>query len=145
MWKQLIRWPSWSGCLGDRQEAIDRLQQLLQRLPATLSSSVLLARMKLSENDLSGTEQILKAASAKVPHSSDAALSLGEMYVVTGQIAKAEVEIGGVGGELPDGDLRFQRICAPCGNVFRASRPTESEEFASIARAGRHTDGHEPH
>ena len=79
--------------LGNHEEAIERLKELLQQLPASLSSSVMLARMKLSGKDLAGAEQILKNASAAEPQSSAAALALGEMYLVTGQVVKAEPEI----------------------------------------------------
>jgi predicted Zn-dependent protease len=75
--------------LGNHREAIERLQNLLQTFPASLSSSVLLARMKLNGNDLSGAEEILKTASAGASQLSEAALALGELYLVTGQIAKA--------------------------------------------------------
>jgi cytochrome c-type biogenesis protein CcmH/NrfG len=47
--------------LGNRAEAMDRLQELLAEFPANLSSSVLLARMKLNQNDLKAAEEILQA------------------------------------------------------------------------------------
>ena len=54
-----------------------------------MSSSVLLARMKLSQNDLKAAEEILQEAESRTPQSSEVA----EIYLVTGQTSKAEPEI----------------------------------------------------
>jgi tetratricopeptide (TPR) repeat protein len=79
--------------LGDREEAMERLQQVLKSLPESLSSSVLLARMKISQQDLAAAEDVLQNAARSAPQSSEAALALGEILILRGQTAKAEVEI----------------------------------------------------
>jgi tetratricopeptide (TPR) repeat protein len=79
--------------LGDREEAIERLEKQLNALPASLSSSVMLARMKLAGQDWKAAEEVLRRAVASAPESSDASLALGEMYLVTRQIALAEPRI----------------------------------------------------
>jgi tetratricopeptide (TPR) repeat protein len=79
--------------LGNREEAVRTLERLLQELPASLSSSVMLARMKLSAKDWRGAEEVLRKASASEPQSPEAALALGEMYLVTNRTTEAEPEI----------------------------------------------------
>ena len=79
--------------LGNRQAAIERLQQALKDFPSDLSPAVMLARMKLSGNDLPGAEEVLRNLAAGAPQSSEAALALGELYLVTGQLSRAEPEI----------------------------------------------------
>jgi tetratricopeptide (TPR) repeat protein len=79
--------------LGDREEAMERLDRTLRDFPADLSSSMLLAKMKLGQQDLQGAEEVLQKASAGAPKSSAAALALGEFYLVSGQVSKAEPEI----------------------------------------------------
>src|ERR1022692_1422702 len=46
--------------LGKIDDASKRLEEALQRFPASLHSSIQLARLKLSQNDLSAAEEVLK-------------------------------------------------------------------------------------
>ena len=56
--------------LGNAGDAMTRLENVLHRLPASLSSSVMLARIKLSNRDLAGAEHVLHAAAHAAPDSS---------------------------------------------------------------------------
>jgi len=78
--------------LGRPEEAFQRLEELLKKTPSHLQSAVALARMKLTRNDLSGAEEVLKQADAATPQSAETALALAEFYVSQGQAAKAEPE-----------------------------------------------------
>ena len=79
--------------LGKSGDAIQRLDDILQKFPTNLQSSMILARMKLSKNDWDGAEVVLKKAVADAPQSASAALALGEFYSFTKQPAKAETEV----------------------------------------------------
>jgi tetratricopeptide (TPR) repeat protein len=79
--------------LGKTDEAVDRLQETLQKFPARLQTSVELARLKLGQKDLGAAEQILKQAVASDPQSAAAELALGQLYMLANQPAKAEPEL----------------------------------------------------
>ena len=79
--------------LGRPEDALERLEQAVQKFPTHLQSAVTLARMKVNQNDAAGAEQVLKKALADAPQSSSAALALGELYVFMRQPSKAEVEV----------------------------------------------------
>ena len=49
--------------------------------------------MKLNQNDMAGAETILKAAVASAPQSPDAAVALGQLYLLARQPEKAEAEV----------------------------------------------------
>jgi cytochrome c-type biogenesis protein CcmH/NrfG len=53
--------------LGKQEEATKQLEEALQKFPAHLQSSVSLARLKLSQNDPSAAEEVLKQATAQAP------------------------------------------------------------------------------
>lgn len=78
--------------LGQPEDAKRQLSETLRRFPAHLESSVTLARMKLSSNDLAGAEEALRKAVAQAPQSPAAALALGDLYLYLRQPTKAESE-----------------------------------------------------
>ena len=79
--------------LGNADDAMRRVEEALKRFPTNLGSSVMLARMKLSKRDFAGAEQVLVNATADAPKSSEAALALGELRLIIGEKAKAEVDL----------------------------------------------------
>ena len=79
--------------LGKQDSAVDRLNQVLDRLPASLQSSVTLARFKVGQSDWAGAEQILKKAVAAAPESSMAAVALGQFYLLRHELERAEAEL----------------------------------------------------
>lgn len=79
--------------LGKQESAVDRLNQVLDRLPASLQSSVTLARFKVGQGDWAGAEEILKKAVAAAPNSSLAAVALGQFYLLRHQPEQAEAEV----------------------------------------------------
>ena len=79
--------------LGKPEDALQYLEDALQKFPTHLQSSVTLARMKLNQGDSKGAEEVLKKAVDGAPQSSPAALAMGELYLYMRQPAKAEVEI----------------------------------------------------
>lgn len=76
--------------LGRRTEAFDRLEETLRKFPLHLHTAVEFARLKLAKRDFRGAAQILEGAVAAAPESSPARAALGELYLRSGQTAKAE-------------------------------------------------------
>src|SRR5260370_3940848 len=70
--------------LGKVDDASKLLEEALQRIPASLRSSIQLARLKLGQNDLHGAAELLKNAEASAPKSPDAAVGLGRVVVKGG-------------------------------------------------------------
>lgn len=79
--------------LGKQDSAVDRLNRVLDRLPASLQSSVTLARFKVGQSDWAGAEEILKRAVAAAPDSSMPTVALGQFYLLRHDIERAEVEL----------------------------------------------------
>ena len=63
-----------------------------RRFPANLRSSIQLARLRLSQRDLNGAVEVLTKATASAPKSPDAAVALGELYLLVNQPDHAEPE-----------------------------------------------------
>jgi tetratricopeptide (TPR) repeat protein len=75
--------------LGNRGDAEQYLDQALAKVPASFGSSVLLAKVKMSGNDLNGAEKVLKDAAQQSPKSPDAWVALGNFYAVIGRFPEA--------------------------------------------------------
>jgi tetratricopeptide (TPR) repeat protein len=69
------------------------LEQALERSPGILSTSVLLASAKLSQNDLKGAEDVLKKASDDAPNSSEAHKVLADFYIDRNRMSDAETHL----------------------------------------------------
>ena len=78
--------------LGRPEEATKLLNHANLKFPADLSSSIVLARIKLSQNDASGAEDVLKKWAADAPKSREAAVALGRLYVQLHKVDQAESE-----------------------------------------------------
>ncbi len=78
--------------LGKTENAVDDLEQVLAKAPRELTSSILLARAKLLQNDVKGAEDVLKKASAAQPKSADPHVILGRFYTSQRRTADAESE-----------------------------------------------------
>ncbi len=75
--------------LGRRVEAEQYLDQALAKFPASFGSSVLLAKARMSANDLTGAEKVLKDAAQSAPKSPDVWVALGNFYAVQGRFSEA--------------------------------------------------------
>jgi tetratricopeptide (TPR) repeat protein len=75
--------------LGNRGDAEQYLDQALAKVPSSFGSSVLLAKVKMSGNDLQGAEKVLKDAVQRSPKSVDAWVALGNFYAVIGRFPDA--------------------------------------------------------
>ena len=71
--------------LRNRGDAEQYLDQALTKVPSSFGSSVLLAKLKMSGNDLKGAEKVLKDAVQSSPKSPDAWVALGNFYAVIGR------------------------------------------------------------
>src|SRR5579883_913967 len=78
--------------LGKTDEALKQLDETLRRFPSRLQTSVELAKLRIAHNEFAAAEQVLKQAVASAPQSSDAESALGQLYMVTKEPAKAEIE-----------------------------------------------------
>lgn len=78
--------------LGKTDQAIQRLEDSLQKVPTHLQSSRDLAYVKLSQKDFDGAEEVIKKAVASAPQSVEAAVALGQLYLVLRQPENAETQ-----------------------------------------------------
>ena len=78
--------------LGDTGSAVGELEQALTKAPQDLSSWILLARARLSQNDIRGAEEALKKASAANAKSADPHIVLGAFYASRNRTAEADAE-----------------------------------------------------
>jgi tetratricopeptide (TPR) repeat protein len=78
--------------LGRPDAAAKLLDEALMKFPADLVSSIVLARIKLSQNDPNGAEEVLKKWVANTPKSREAALALGRLYIQLDKTGPAESE-----------------------------------------------------
>jgi tetratricopeptide (TPR) repeat protein len=76
--------------LGEPDDAVQHLEQALQKAPQHLKSALTLTMMKLRNNDIAGAEQVLEKAVAEAPHSVEHAAALGRLYLLIGKNAEAE-------------------------------------------------------
>ena len=72
--------------LGKSEDAIQHLQQALEKAPTHLTTSIALAQMKLRQKDVAGAEEIMKHAVQQDPKSAPAALALAQFYLRTNRI-----------------------------------------------------------
>lgn len=79
--------------LGKPEEAEEELEQALEKFPAHLQSSVTLAKLKLTQKDLAGAQQVLQNAVKAASQSADAALALGRFYLFSGKPEQGEAEV----------------------------------------------------
>jgi len=79
--------------LGKPEEAAEELERSLAKVPAHLQSSVDLAKLKLTQKDLAGAQQVLQNAVKAAPQSVDAALALGRFYLFSGKPEQAQAEV----------------------------------------------------
>ena len=111
--------------LGKPDEAARRLEETLHRFPSHLQSSVMLVQVKLTQRDFKGAEDVLKRAIEKAPQSPQAAMALGEFYLLLNRKRDAEVEF-----------QRARRLDPANGAVLlrladlqtAAGRPSEAEQ-----------------
>jgi tetratricopeptide (TPR) repeat protein len=73
-------------------DAVKCLEETLAKFPMNLRSSVVLTRLRLMQNDISGAEEVLRKAVSSAPESANAAVALGQFYLVTHRPAEAETE-----------------------------------------------------
>lgn len=78
--------------LGKSHDAVQRLEQALERFPDHLKSSLDLAQMKIYAKDWEGAERVLKQAVAGSPQLPQAAVALGEFYNFRGRPDDAQGE-----------------------------------------------------
>src|SRR5262249_12891955 len=79
--------------LGKLDDASELLEQAFDKSPADFKAAANLARFKLARRDLPGAEEAFKTLSAKLPQSSDAALALGQVYLLEGKKTEGEAEV----------------------------------------------------
>jgi tetratricopeptide (TPR) repeat protein len=78
--------------LGRPEAAAKLLDEALMKFPEDLVSSIVLARIKLSQNDPNGAEGVLKKWVAGAAKSREAALALGRLYIQLDKPGQAESE-----------------------------------------------------
>jgi Flp pilus assembly protein TadD len=76
--------------LGKKEEAEKLLNQSSAQFPQHLKSAVGLAQIKLANRDVAGAETILKKVVENNPTISDAPVTLGEFYILTGRYGDAD-------------------------------------------------------
>lgn len=81
--------------LGKPEHARLRLEQVLEKFPGELTASVMLAKLKLSQNDFDGAESVLKQAALHAPRALEPLLALTDFYALAGQLEQAEQQLNG--------------------------------------------------
>jgi tetratricopeptide (TPR) repeat protein len=76
--------------LGNDRDSQLYLEDSLARFPQSMSSYVVLAKLKILKRDLTGAEDVFKKAMAASPNSSDARLALANFYLATQRNQEAE-------------------------------------------------------
>jgi Tfp pilus assembly protein PilF len=79
--------------LGKLDDAAQALQDALAKAPLSLSSSLLLASVKLQAKDAKGAEEVLLKARDVAPKSADTHLVLGSLYLSQKRMGEAEAEL----------------------------------------------------
>ncbi len=79
--------------LGNADDAARYLEQVLGKFPQRLRSSITLAVVKLSHQDVAGAEQILKKAVSEAPQSAEPLVALGQLYLVLRKTGEAEASL----------------------------------------------------
>ena len=79
--------------LGNVHEAQRALERALETSPQELSSSAMLARLKLANNDVAAAEQVLSKAVQAAPNSPDAHVLLSQFYATQKRYQDAEGEL----------------------------------------------------
>jgi len=67
--------------LGKSEDAVQHLQQALEKAPAHLTTSIALAQMKLHQKDVAAAEEVMQRATREDPKSAPAALALAQFYL----------------------------------------------------------------
>jgi tetratricopeptide (TPR) repeat protein len=75
--------------LGRPENATQYLEQALDRFPQNLKTSMMLAKLKISQKDLKGAEEVLQKACQQDPKSAEPPLALGRFYWASGRSAEA--------------------------------------------------------
>ena len=140
--------------LGKPDDAEQHLQLALQKFPASLLTSVNLARLKVSQKDLKGAEEVLKQAVAQAPKSPEPAEALGQLYSVMGRSPEAEQQFRAAlainpkyGPALRDlGALQVRTgQTGPAEQTYKQLSAMHEKEFKPLYalylfRAGRHAE-----
>lgn len=74
----------------DPSEAVEHLEEALERVPQHLSSATTLAMTKLRNNDMAGAEEVLLKSTAAAPRSPEHAVALARFYLLVQKPAEAE-------------------------------------------------------
>ena len=111
--------------LGKPAEAAERLEQALKKFPPDLQSSQTLARMKMSQNDWNGAEEVLKKAVENAPKSSVAVVGARRVLCLTSiSSTKAEASSEQIGAARSD-----KRRC-PGGSGAGSRQPAKKLDAA---------------
>lgn len=76
--------------LGEHQNAERDLARAISSAPQNLRASMNLALAKVYQKDMTGAEQIIKAAGEANPKSAEPPVALGELYSLSGKLEAAE-------------------------------------------------------
>ncbi len=74
---------------GKEQDAVSRLQTVLQRTPNNVETSINLALIRMTQSDRKGAEDLLRGALAASPQNATALFALADFYSVTGDYPQA--------------------------------------------------------
>ncbi len=118
--------------LNDSTDAVEHLDQALQKVPQHLSSAITLAMVKLYDNDNAGAEQVLLKSVAEAPKSVEHAIVLGRFYLLLREPGKAEAQFR----RALEIDPRSGPALVPLANLLnRAGKTDEAEQIFKRASA----------
>jgi tetratricopeptide (TPR) repeat protein len=79
--------------LGEIEDAVQHLNEVLAHFPLQLQASVLLSQARLQQHDLKGALAVLEKACAKAPKSADPHIALANLYIAEKMPSQAEAEL----------------------------------------------------
>lgn len=118
--------------LGNPEDAMARLVEAFEKAPQDLRIAFSAARMKLAQNDIPGTEAILRKAIAANPTSVTPVLALADLYTTLDRLPAAEQELR----QAVKQDPRSGQALTLLGELlFWMKRPEEAEPLFARAAA----------
>jgi len=111
--------------LGNREDAMELLEQASNKAPEHLQTAAMLAMARLRQKDKTGAEQVLKRAVDKAPESLHARIILGAFDFLIGKNQEGEQEFRKVLEKDPNHALALLDLAAMLNETGRRSEAEE--------------------
>jgi tetratricopeptide (TPR) repeat protein len=123
--------------LGKTESGIETLERALTVQPQQLSSSIMLARAKLLQQDVKGAEAVLVKACDNAPSAASPRVTLGEFYTSQSRLGEGEAEFRSALNIDPNNGMALLDLALL--QYYRGRKQEAEENFkrvASLDKAG---------